>query len=211
MPIPLTQNGYIYVIANQDLTKIGITTDLKRRMKELKPDKIYATAWLSDYESLERNLHARYSRERIPQTEYFRLSQMQLEGLIEEIKNIEEAEQKKTRANVNSRKANEQEETDEELFQSLPATMTDVEIKKAGKEKAHPDYFDSLSWRQKTFGDHGKYSNNFDDWYKERFYQYETEELYRELYKKNEDLNVRVMNIMARKDRESKINKRNRY
>ena len=44
MPNPLTQNGYIYVIANQDLTKIGITTDLKRRMKELKPDKIYVTA-----------------------------------------------------------------------------------------------------------------------------------------------------------------------
>ena len=89
MPNPLTQNGYIYVIANQDLTKIGIATELKRRMKELKPDKLYVTAWISYYESLERDLHARYSRQRIPQTEYFRLSQAQLEDLIEEIKKIE--------------------------------------------------------------------------------------------------------------------------
>ena len=41
MPNLEVNNGYIYVIANQDLTKIGITTDLKRRMKELSPDKIY--------------------------------------------------------------------------------------------------------------------------------------------------------------------------
>ena len=91
MPNPFTQNGYIYVIANQDLTKIGITTDLKRRMKELRPDKIHATAWIEDYESLERDLHARYSRERIPQTEYFRLSEIQLEDLVREIKAISEA------------------------------------------------------------------------------------------------------------------------
>ena len=77
------------MIANQDLTKIGIATELKRRMKELKPAKLYVTAWISYYESLERDLHARYSRQRIPQTEYFRLSQAQLEDLIEEIKKIE--------------------------------------------------------------------------------------------------------------------------
>jgi predicted GIY-YIG superfamily endonuclease len=161
MPNPLTQNGYIYVIANQDLTKIGITTDLKRRMKELKPDKIYATAWIKDYESLERDLHARYSRERIPQTEYFRLSQAQLEDLIEEVKRIELAEQKKTRGNVYSRQAAEQEETDEEFLQSIPTTLTDTEFKKAARDKAHPDYLATLSFRQTLFGNHDKNSSNF--------------------------------------------------
>ena len=211
MPNPLTQNGYIYVIANQDLTKIGITTDLKRRMKELKPDKIYVTAWISYYESLERDLHARYSRQRIPQTEYFRLSQAQLEDLIEEIKKIEIDEQKKTRDNVYSRQAAEKEETDEEFFQSMPTTLTDIEFKRIARDKAHVDYIATLSFRQTFFGSHGKDSNNFNRWFEEHAHEYETEQLYNELYKKNEGLNARVLNIMARKDREAKRNRGKRY
>ena len=180
-------------------------------MKELKPDKIYATAWLSSFESLERKLHARYSSVRIPQTEYFRLSQFQLDNLIQEVKNIEEAEQKKTRANAHARKVGGQEETDEEFFQSLPAMMTEGSVQKAGKEKAHPDYLSTLSWSQKVFGDHGKYSDNFDKWYKTRSHQYESEEMYKELYKKNEDLSVRSLNIMAKRGRGSKRKRQNRY
>lgn len=211
MPNPLTKNGYIYVIANEDLTKIGITTDLKRRMKELKPDKIYATAWIKDYESLERNLHARYSRERIPQTEYFRLSQFQLEGLIREIKSISEAEQRKTRDNVYDRKSSEKVESDEEFFESLPATMTDNAFKCEAKKKAHPEYLSTLSFRQTLFGNHEINSENFKRWYQERSQQYETKELYNELYKKNEDLSARFLNVMARKAREGKKNRDRRY
>ena len=211
MPNPLTQNGYIYVIANQDLTKIGITTDLKRRMKELKPDKIYATAWIKDYESLERDLHARYSRERIPQTEYFRLSQLQLEGLIREINSISEAEQRKTRDDVYYRKSIGKEESDEELFQSMPATLTDNKFKRVAMEKAHPEYLATLSFRQTLFGKHEINSENFKSWYEERSHQYETKELYNELYKENEDLTSRVLNIMARKAREGKKNRDRRY
>ena len=211
MPSPFTQNGYIYVIANQDLTKIGITTDLKRRMKELRPDKIYATAWLSGFESLERKLHAKFSRERIPQTEYFRLSKVQLDDLIQEIKNIEETEQKKTTENVQARRTSGQEETDEEFFQSLPAMMTEAGVEKAGKEKAHPDYLSTLSWKKKIFSDHGKYSENFDNWYQARSHEYESEELYKEVYKKNEDLTANVLNIMAKRGRASKKNRQNRY
>ena len=211
MPNPLTQNGYIYVIANQDLTKIGITTDLKRRMKELKPDKIYVTAWISYYESLERDLHARYSRQRIPQTEYFRLSQAQLEDLIEEIKKIEIDEQKKTRDNIYSRQAAEKEEADEEFFQSMPTTLTDIEFKRIARDKAHADYMATLSFRQTLFGSHGKDSNNFNRWFEDHAHEYEAEQLYNELYKKNEGLNARVLNIMARKDREAKRNRGKRY
>ena len=211
MPNPLTQNGYIYVIANQDLTKIGITTDLKRRMKELKPDKIYATAWIKDYESLERDLHARYSRERIPQTEYFRLSQAQLQDLIEEVKRIELDEQKKTRDNVHARQAAEKQETDEEFLQSIPTTLTDTEFKRVARDKAHPDYLATLSFRQTLFGNHDKNSSNFDRWYEEHAREYETEQLYNELYRKNEDLNARVLNIMARRDREARRNRGRRY
>ena len=148
MPILQTNNGYIYAIANQDLTKIGITTDLKRRMKELSPDKIYVTAWIPHYEELERALHAKYCRQRIPQAEYFRLSDEQINNLIAGIQEIEEVEKKRTRERINKQKASGTKKTDEEFILSIPATMTDMEISQVARERAHPDHLSSLSWRQ---------------------------------------------------------------
>ena len=211
MPNLQTNNGYIYAIANQDLTKIGITTDLKRRMKELSPDKIHVTAWIPRYEELERKLHAKYRRERIPQTEYFRLSEEQINDLIAEIQNIEETEMKRTREHANTQKESGTEQTDMEFMLSIPAFLTDHEVSKVARKRAHADYLSSLSWRQRTFGDHGERSKNFEAWYKEHSHLYETEKLYKELYKNNEDLNVRVMNIMARKEREAKRQRRRSY
>ena len=85
------------------------------------------------------------------------------------------------------------------------------EVSKVARKRAHADYLSSLSWRQRTFGDHGERSKNFEAWYKEHSHLYETEKLYKELYKNNEDLNVRVMNIMARKEREAKRQRRRSY
>lgn len=71
--------GYVYLIRNRDLHKIGITTDLVRRMRELKPDEVIATAELDDHAALERELHRRYKDQRLPQSEYFRLSDAQVQ------------------------------------------------------------------------------------------------------------------------------------
>ena len=50
--------GYVYLIRNgTDLYKIGITTDLKQRMKQLKPDQIIKTFQTDEYEDLEKKLH----------------------------------------------------------------------------------------------------------------------------------------------------------
>tara|TARA_B100000579_G_scaffold419031_1_gene417199 strand:+ start:379 stop:960 length:582 start_codon:yes stop_codon:yes gene_type:complete len=66
--------GFVYLIRNKDLYKIGITQNLEQRMKALKPDEILSTMQTENYEALEKQLHKKYSDVRIPQTEYFRLS-----------------------------------------------------------------------------------------------------------------------------------------
>ena len=71
--------GYVYLIRNgTDLYKIGITTDLKQRIKQLKPDQIIKTLETDDYEDLEKQLHKKYKDVRLPQSEYFRLTSTQI-------------------------------------------------------------------------------------------------------------------------------------
>ena len=70
--------GFVYLIRNKDLYKIGITENLEQRMKQLKPDAIVSTLQTDDFESLEKELHKEYKDARIPQTEYFRLTNDQL-------------------------------------------------------------------------------------------------------------------------------------
>jgi hypothetical protein len=67
--------GFVYLVRNQDLFKIGITADLKRRMEELKPDEIVNTVKCRNFRDVERDLHSLFRDERLPQTEYFRLDQ----------------------------------------------------------------------------------------------------------------------------------------
>ena len=71
-------SGFVYLIRNKDLYKIGITQNLEQRMKALKPDEILKTVQTEDYEELEKELHKKYKDVRIPQTEYFRLNDGQL-------------------------------------------------------------------------------------------------------------------------------------
>ena len=66
--------GYIYLIRNGDLFKIGRTDDPKRRMKELKPDEVIAIHQTDDADSLEKTLHKRFKSKRLPQSEYFRIN-----------------------------------------------------------------------------------------------------------------------------------------
>lgn len=66
--------GFVYLIRNKDLFKIGITVSMQRRMKELKPDEVVAVKQAANMRGIEKLLHKRYKHQRIPQTEYFRLS-----------------------------------------------------------------------------------------------------------------------------------------
>ena len=66
-------SGWLYFIRNRDLYKIGITKNFDNRMRQLKPDNVVAKFYTADFVKLERELHNRYKKFRIPQTEYFRL------------------------------------------------------------------------------------------------------------------------------------------
>ena len=66
-------SGWLYLIRNRDLYKIGITKNFENRMRQLKPDNIVAKFYTADFVKLERELHNTYKKLRIPQTEYFRL------------------------------------------------------------------------------------------------------------------------------------------
>ncbi len=71
--------GYVYVIRENrtGLYKIGITTNLSRRMQQLGVGKTatqVSSVYTSDAVDMERSLHRKYAANRIPQTEYFQLN-----------------------------------------------------------------------------------------------------------------------------------------
>ena len=70
--------GWVYLIRNGDLYKIGITSNHQRRMKQLKPDEVVAKLRTTDFRDLEKRLHKKFKRKRIPQTEYFRLNKYEV-------------------------------------------------------------------------------------------------------------------------------------
>ncbi len=78
-------SGWLYLIRNRDLYKIGITKNFENRMRQLKPDNVVAKLYTSDFLNLERELHNRYKKFRIPQTEYFRLKNHHLKEIKQRI------------------------------------------------------------------------------------------------------------------------------
>ena len=71
--------GFVYFVRNDEIYKIGITDNLLRRMKELKPDEILNAVRCSNYQEIEKSMHAHFKNKRIPQTEYFRLDASEIE------------------------------------------------------------------------------------------------------------------------------------
>ncbi len=71
--------GYVYLVRNGDLFKIGRTENLQRRLKQLQPGHLIQAAQTDRSRDLEYELHARFKGVRIPQTEYFRLNDYQVE------------------------------------------------------------------------------------------------------------------------------------
>ena len=79
--------GWIYLIKNGDLYKIGITRNFDNRMRQLKPDKIINKLYSKSYKQLEKELHKKYKDVRIPQSEYFRLNRFQINEIRDIFKN----------------------------------------------------------------------------------------------------------------------------
>ena len=71
--------GFVYLIQNNDIYKIGITENLLRRFRQLKPTEILDVVRCTNYKTLEQELHIKFKNVRIPQTEYFRLTQEQIQ------------------------------------------------------------------------------------------------------------------------------------
>ena len=81
-------SGWLYLIRNGDLYKIGITTNFDNRMRQLKPDEIMVRLYSSEFKQIERELHKRYRNVRIPQTEYFRLDRKQIRDIKQRISKL---------------------------------------------------------------------------------------------------------------------------
>ena len=88
--------GWLYLIRNRDLYKIGITKNFENRMRQLKPDNVVAKFYTADFVKLERELHNRYKKFRIPQTEYFRLENSHVKE-IKQISSITQIESQRSR------------------------------------------------------------------------------------------------------------------
>jgi len=80
--------GWLYIIKNGDLYKIGITKNIDRRMRELKPDYIVAKLYSRDFKELEKEFHKKFKKFRIPQTEYFRLDHIQIREIKQRISKL---------------------------------------------------------------------------------------------------------------------------
>ena len=80
--------GWLYIIRNGDLYKIGITRNIDQRMRQLKPDYIVSKIYSKDFKQLEREFHRRYKNVRIPQTEYFRLDHIQIREIKKRISEL---------------------------------------------------------------------------------------------------------------------------
>ena len=70
--------GYVYLVRNGDLYKIGIANNLQKELKLIKPDEIIKTFEADHPKSIEARLLRRYKSKRIPDSNYFRLSKEQL-------------------------------------------------------------------------------------------------------------------------------------
>ena len=82
-------SGWLYLIRNRDLYKIGITNNFSKRMCQLKPDNVVAKLYTSDFVKLEKELHNRYKKYRIPQTEYFRLENYHIKEIKQRISKLD--------------------------------------------------------------------------------------------------------------------------
>ena len=71
---------FIYLMKNGDLYKLGSTKNLEAEASKLRPGKIIASLEASDPKSFMARLLKLYKKKRIPETNYFRLSESEVES-----------------------------------------------------------------------------------------------------------------------------------
>lgn len=78
-------SGYVYLVRNRDLYMIGRTTNLENKFKSISPDEIIKTIKSDNPTTFQARLFRRYKSQRIPDTEYFRLTTDQLSDCIDQL------------------------------------------------------------------------------------------------------------------------------
>ena len=71
-------SGFVYLVKNGGLYKLGCTTNLKSEASKMKPGEIIASFKTNDPKSFEVRLLRLYKKKRIPDTNYFRLSESEV-------------------------------------------------------------------------------------------------------------------------------------
>ena len=71
---------FVYLMKNGDLYKLGCTSDLESEASKMKPGKIISSFSTKDPKSFEARLLRLYKKKRIPDTNYFRLSESEVDN-----------------------------------------------------------------------------------------------------------------------------------
>ena len=70
---------FLYLMKNGDLYKLGCTSDLETESSKMKPGKIISSYKTKDSKSFKARLLRLYKKKRIPETNYFRLSESEVD------------------------------------------------------------------------------------------------------------------------------------
>ncbi len=73
-------SGFVYLMKNGDLYRLGCTTNLKSESSKMKPGEIISSFKSNDPKSFEVRLLRLYKKKRIPDTNYFRLSKSEVDN-----------------------------------------------------------------------------------------------------------------------------------
>tara|TARA_B100000700_G_scaffold190645_1_gene210087 strand:- start:221 stop:781 length:561 start_codon:yes stop_codon:yes gene_type:complete len=71
---------FVYLMKNGDLYKLGSTSNLESEVSKMKPGKIISSFKTKDPKSFEARLLRLYKKKRIPDTNYFRLSDLEVDN-----------------------------------------------------------------------------------------------------------------------------------
>ena len=78
-------SGFVYLMKNGNLYKLGCTTNLKSEANKMKPGEIISYFKTNDPKSFEVRLLRLYKKKRIPDTNYFRLSESEVKNCIKHL------------------------------------------------------------------------------------------------------------------------------
>ena len=83
--------GFVYLVKERDLPvhKIGITQNLSRRMQQLGDPQVIGFVKTAFYRDIERSLHRRFRDKRCPQSEWFKLNDVEVQQVLKLFSDLE--------------------------------------------------------------------------------------------------------------------------